>query len=85
MAAASAFMAASMINSSELAAQSSPSIAFLVILMAISKIPIMIGKLRIAITMLPLLVLDAMAERMERVAEKPNEARVRVTKKRVVS
>ena len=46
-----------MSNSSALEALSRPSIAFFVTLTAINKIPMIMGKLRMAITMLPLLAL----------------------------
>ena len=74
-----------MSSSSALEALSRPSIAFLVTLTAINRIPMIMGKLRMAITMLPLLVLEAMAERIVRVAEKPNEERTRTKKKSAVS
>ena len=81
MAAAMTFMADKMRSSSVLAAHSSPSIQFFVILIAIIRMLIIMGKLSMAITMLPLFVLEAMADRIESDAEKPNEASSSVRKR----
>ena len=85
MAATNRFIAPRVSNSSRLAVRSRPSTQFFVTLIAISSIPMMTGKLRIAMTTLPLFVFDAIAESIDKEAEKPKEASVSVKKKSPVS
>ena len=68
-----ALMAASVINLSTLTEKSKPSIAFLDTLMAIKRMGIITGKLKIAIKVALLLALEAMPETMVKHAEKPME------------
>ena len=68
-----------------LAARSSPSTAFLVILIANNKIPINTGKLSTAMRMLLLLAFAAMPEIKLSEDENPNEVRSNVNKNSDVS
>ena len=69
------FMANSVTNSSQLASHPSPSMQFLVTLIAIKRIEMTIGKLSTAIKIVLLLALAAMLER--RVKEEANPKEVK--------
>ncbi len=77
-----ALIARSVISLSTLTLKSNPSMAFLETLMAIIKIGIITGKLKIAINVALLLALDAMPETMVRQAENPKAPRMRFNKNR---
>ena len=81
MAATRQFIANSVNKSFVLTDLSSPSIQFLVTIIAINKMEITIGKLSTAIKMLLLLALAAMPESTVSDAEKPNDPKInRMTK-----